>query len=211
MESEGLVILKHKHIDSNEAIIELLKNYDINQLKRLSLLRNFLTNSVVSLTFNGQFSSLTELYLGANELTAFPDLSSLPNLLVLHLNNNKILDLAHSDSVSKLKELNLRGNRIQTLSLFEYQHLEWLSLSSNMIETLEAMPCLPSVKYLGLFGNYLGKASQSSETLQSTLLSIKKNCPRIEELLLSGNYFELNPNYQALVTSTLSLKKFDIN
>ena len=117
---------------------------------------------------------IQEVYLTANSLTEIPKwLEILKNTLeVLILNRNSIQELSPIlTSFTKLRRLELQGNRISEV-VREYieplQDLEYVSLSWNWISNIDDFPKLPKLKFLGLFGNYLGQEYDEVKDLTIT-------------------------------------------
>jgi hypothetical protein len=75
------------------------------------------------------FVALRELYLGANELAAVPDLGALPSLVRLHLNNNRLAEVPST--------------------LARLPALQVLDLRSNLIRTCTGLPPLPALTRYG--------------------------------------------------------------
>ena len=62
-------------------------------------------------------------------------------------------------TLTKLKRLELQGNRLTNIwkdYIEPLRYLEYVSFSCNCISNIDNFPKLPNLKFLGLFGNYLG-------------------------------------------------------
>ena len=72
--------------------------------------------------------------------------------------------------------------------------LEYLSVSSNALKTisLDEMPDLRHLDFLGLFGNYL----ESEEEV----VALIRSCPQLSELIVAGNPLRNDSESNALVT-----------
>jgi protein phosphatase 1 regulatory subunit 7 len=84
------------------------------------------------------YQFLRRLYLSCNELTEVPNFGCVAKQLeVLHLNNNKIESIENMERMTRLKELNLRGNRITELgNLSNNTQIEWSAYLKNLINYL---------------------------------------------------------------------------
>ena len=84
---------------------------------------------------NRKLSSLTELFLGANQISDLKPLSSLTNLTKLSLDENKISDVKPLSGLTKLIYLRLAGNQINDVkSLSSLTNLNELNLAGNPIK-----------------------------------------------------------------------------
>ena len=92
---------------------------------------------------NRRLSKLTEI------------LKDLPDLRVLHLDGNKISNIASLASVTQLTTLTLGQNNITDVSsLSSLSNLTDLSLSDNRIANIEGLGALTGLKFLDLHGNH---------------------------------------------------------
>ncbi|CAI2378034.1 unnamed protein product [Moneuplotes crassus] len=108
---------------------------------------------------------IREIYLSVNDIEEIPPcLTMVKNTLEKLILSRNAIKWAESSETLKslvnLRHLELQGNlikRIQYEDINALEKLEYLSLSCNKLETVEGMPEWPNLKFLGLFGNYLGE------------------------------------------------------
>lgn len=188
LKEENILFLNQKNLSD--------KNYSI---KEFSVIKNYLNTSELSKILNFTFLSFvntTYINLTANELNFIPsEFSNLLNLEILILNNNKISKIENLENLSKLKRLELRSNRIKEFSGLENkQQLEILTLSCNLIKQIEEEKFydFPSLKEIGLFGNFLGDEKNMEENareLDKVLELLVKKASNITSIYLGGNHF----------------------
>uniref|UniRef100_A0A6I8SRR2 Leucine-rich repeat-containing protein 40 n=1 Tax=Xenopus tropicalis TaxID=8364 RepID=A0A6I8SRR2_XENTR len=129
----------------------------MKNLKQLDCTSNLLENVPASVA---GMESLEQLYLRQNKLTYLPELPFLTKLKELHVGNNQIQTLGpeHLQNLSSLSVLELRYNKLKVLpeEISLLNGLERLDLSNN---DLGSLPCtlgsLPNLKSLQLEGNPL--------------------------------------------------------
>lgn len=140
-------------------------------LPRLRAL-NLKANKIRDLTPLADLKNLTALNLGHNlDITDVTPLAGLKDLEKLDLSLNQIRDIEALSSLGKLKELNLRANRIMDLTgiaflrelrnldisfneipdisvLGNFQNLEHLAMGNNPVSNLNPLRLLPNLKTL---------------------------------------------------------------
>ena len=120
------------------------------------------------------------------------------NLQTLNLHKNYITDLSPSTNPLKLVYLELSGNNIQHLPLEVFANLwdlKLLTLSNNMLTTLEFYPLMPqSLTKLDLRSNLI-----KSLKLKPNNLVNFKDLINMKELYLSQNLWECSCNWKSNV------------
>jgi Leucine-rich repeat (LRR) protein len=115
-------------------------------------------------------------------------LLKIPNLTILHLNNNKLSDIDNIDNLNRgLVELNLSKNFIVNLpeTIDNLKKLEYLYLSNNKLNTVpESIGKLKKLKFLALDNNKLSFLPTGMIKLDA-LISIYKNTPSLKKTLIS--------------------------
>ena len=104
-------------------------------------------------------------------------LKHLPDLRVLHLDGNKISNIASLASVTQLTSLHLSQNNITDVSsLSALSNLTDLSLSDNSIANIEGLGSLTGLKSLDLHGNHkLADISPLARLVNLTDLFLSRN------------------------------------
>ncbi|MFP5273697.1 leucine-rich repeat domain-containing protein [Coleofasciculus sp.] len=99
-------------------------------------------------------SSLTNLFLGGNQITDVSPLSSLTNLTELKLARNQITDVSPLSSLTNLTELKLWDNQITDISpLSSLTNLTELSLNYNQITDVSPLSSLTNLTWLDFQDN----------------------------------------------------------
>ncbi|MEG3931390.1 leucine-rich repeat protein [Microcoleus sp. B13-B4] len=94
---------------------------------------------------------LTELDLGANQISDLKPLESLTKLTELHLGANQISDLKPLESLTRLTELGLINNKITDIKpLQSLTNLTGLTLESNQIGDIKPLASLTKLTFLSL-------------------------------------------------------------
>ena len=147
----------------------------------------------------GQFTSLTYLWLGGNQLTSLPaEIGQLTSLKVLNLDGSQLTSLpAEIGQLTSLTVLYLRWNQLTSFpaEIGQLTSLRELDLSGNQLTSLPAeIGQLTSLTVL--YVNYNNLTSVPAEIGQLTSL---------EQLFLSGNQLTSLP---AEIGQLASLKRF---
>lgn len=186
-----------------EKIIELNNTEEeqnkIYFIKEFSVIKNYLNSlelSKILLLPFFNFKKTIYLNLTANELTFIPkDISNLCCLESLILNNNKISKIENLENLINLRRLELRSNKIKEFQgLANKPNLETLSLSCNLLQKIDEENFFefPSIKEIGLFGNFLGdekNAEENSKQLDKVLDLLSRKAWNLFSLYLGGNHF----------------------
>lgn len=157
--------------------------------------------SQIGKTFDGSSVSFIKLDLENKELDIpSPLLSNYKHLRYMNLANNHFEQLDVLTSLQFLIKLDLKGNRLSSLSLFEdpstFQYLQYLDLSKNSIQILSnfSLPRLETLKLsfnqITKIENFSGHASLKSLELRGNkLVSLENlhNLTALEELWLGEN------------------------
>ena len=130
---------------------------NLTGLESASRLRTLLLNHN-TITDLSPLSGLTQLHhLKLNHNVTLSDLSplsSLPNLDVLHIEDNTISDLSPLTALFSLHELRLGGNIIEDLSAIAGLHnLRSISIGNNLITDLRALKDLRKLEWIVMSGN----------------------------------------------------------
>ena len=158
-------------LDVSRNLISALPNnafQGIDSLQELVLSQNGL-NSIMPDAFQGLERTLVKLSLSYTNFhdSTLQALSSLNNLEILDLNNNKQISTPSFDGLPSLRQLNLHGCGIDTLSSNMFRELggslEELDLVSNSLSTINdgAFEPLTLLKILHLDGNPLSNTLSS--------------------------------------------------
>lgn len=150
----------------------------------------------------GHCSSLEEIRLSGNGLTAPPDFNGkvLPKLTLIKIRKNDIseLPLAFFRAMPAAEEVDLSHNRITDVpSGIDCPNLERLSLGNNKLTSLPPdLPLLPSLKVLILEANFL-------DTLPETFVQAK----HLKAVALSRNHMLLRTSMAICVHIEKALHK----
>jgi Leucine-rich repeat (LRR) protein len=122
--------------------------------------------SQIGKTFDGSSVSFIKLDLENKELDIASDLlRNYQNLRHLNLSGNHFEDISVVSSLPYILKLDIRGNRLSSLSLFNdsstFLYLQHLNLSKNQITTLTSLS-LPKLQSLNLSQNQISKISDFS-------------------------------------------------
>lgn len=183
-----LVCLLHEHRTVVAA------SGDNGPLDVLLLQQNFLKDASFDTVLDPQkhpqwhalLCNLHTVVLSTNAIQEFPrGIENLAGTLrVLSLSNNSISSLPVSLSLlTNLEKLDLRNNVLKDIerkALQGLSRLQWLSLSNNQLTDVSQLPEIPSLTFLGLFGNKLGDR-------EHTVHALRRCSPNIEELTIAGN------------------------
>jgi nischarin len=121
-------------------------------------------------------------------------ISLLPNVEVLHLNNNRLRNVSNLKSLYHLSHLNLSGNLIESLQNWQMEigNVGTLNLSGNKLKSLRGLSRLRSLISLDLSWNEIEELEEIDEI---ALL------PIIENVSLNGNLLALEVDYRARILS----------
>jgi Leucine-rich repeat (LRR) protein len=179
-----------------------------------------------------RLSKLKELRISRNGLTSLEGLAGLCSLEVLDASHNRIQNVAveHIKMLSKIDELSLRGNQLESLNFLRASPqplplLATLDASSNKLTSkgLEGMPKLPQMAELNLAGNGIANICPAtaaswhsieildlSENQLSDATSIRhlKALSSLRELSLLGNPMSAEPAEMNKVVAELQGLEF---
>jgi len=164
-----------------------------------------------------RLSKLKELRISRNGLTSLEGLAGLCSLEVLTASHNLIQNVAveHIKMLSKMDELSLRGNQLESLNFLRASPqplplLATLDVSSNKLTSkgLEGMPKLPQMMELNLAGNRIAEICPATavswysieildlsenQLSDATLIRHLKPLSSLRELSLLGNPMSAQP------------------
>ncbi|KAF2145747.1 uncharacterized protein K452DRAFT_305712 [Aplosporella prunicola CBS 121167] len=144
----GLIHLRELRADNNQ--IEGLEGLlGLDGLIKLSLKNNRIRKA----DFEGaELDRLTDLDLSANEVASVRNLSSLPSLQRLNLDENELARFPSQSTislrVSKIQKLSLRQNRLESVDLRHFPALVSLDLDSNCLSSISGIGGLHSLRAL---------------------------------------------------------------
>jgi internalin A len=119
---------------------------------------------------------LTELNLGANQISDVQPLASLTNLTSLYLGENQISDVKPLASLTNLTDLSLYRNRISDIKpLASLTHLTSLSLTENRISDVKLLASLINLTYLSLGENKISNIKSLDSLTNLTDLNLRDN------------------------------------
>ncbi|CAO3631762.1 unnamed protein product [Cunninghamella blakesleeana] len=190
-----------------DKILPLLENLVLtnNSIQNIS---NFPSSTQVlkinhnNLTEIDQLSNLVKLRvldICDNAISSFEALENLPHLHTINAENNKITSCSSFKSMHQLKKLNLRKNRISRLKfndLAKLDSLEYLDVSYNHIQYLEAIDNFSQLKVLNLDHNEVEWITLTTALERLRVLRLCYNrlskfdsvfCPNVHTLYLDNN------------------------
>jgi internalin A len=125
---------------------------------------------------NSQLMQLTELNLGANQISDVQPLASLTNLTSLYLGENSISDVRPLSFLTNLKDLSLYRNKISDIKpLASLTHLTYLSLTENRISDVQLLSSLINLTYLSLGENKISDIQPLNSLTNLTDLNLRDN------------------------------------
>jgi internalin A len=125
---------------------------------------------------NSKLMKLTELNLGANQISDVRPLASLTNLTNLYLGENRISDVRPLASLTNLTDLSLYRNRISDIKpLASLTQLTYLSLTENRISDVKLLASLINLTYLSLGENKISDVKPLNSLTNLTDLNLRDN------------------------------------
>lgn len=201
------MLMKHR---LGDATILSLENQGLSDFPLLSDLKTHVTVA----------TRIERLVLNGNHLSSLEWLYVLPNLTSLEANKNKLCSLPDL-STSRLVELHLSGNRLETIVDLP-PTLKVLDVSRNWLLTF-TLPLSQVLRILNLSGNRLISVHVKSpvaaaletmdlsdnklENLDDIPLELAAHCPHLQTLLLQNNEMHRIPLELGLL---LSLRCIDL-
>lgn len=118
----------------------------------------------------------------------------LPNVEIVHFNDNRLRTVANLKSLYHLSHLNLSGNLIESLHNWhlELGNIENLNLSGNKLKSLSGLGKLRSLHSVDLSWNEIEDLQEIDEIAQ---------LPVIENVGLNGNLLALEVDYRSRILS----------
>merc|ERR1711907_413053 len=193
------VDLSRNQLFSSDHVFQSLEH--ITSLKILNLSHNFLNGPLTGRATD--VTSLEELYLDHNQLTALPsDIGNWTSIRTLSVSKNELVEIPSSCSAwKKIETLNLRYNKLTALptgALAEWASCKHLYVGANAItEVPETISSLTALEMLDLRKNQLERIPmQLSSCTKLKLLNLGDNkigdipadvlakCVELEELHL---------------------------
>jgi len=164
--------------------------YLLNERKQVTGL-NLINCNLTKIDFLKALPSLTQLYLGENQISDINILKALPNLTKLYLHDNRISDISVLKALPNLTQLRLWKNQISDLSALKTLfNLTDLDLSFNPISDLSDLKALPSLTKLILIHNQL---SELPEWVLNLNIPIELALQDGDGIFLEGNPIEKPP------------------
>lgn len=123
-----------------------------------------------------------------------PSMQLLPNVEIVHFNDNRLRTVANLKTLYSLNSLDLSGNLIENLQNWhlELGNISTLNLSSNKLKSLAGLSRLRSLHSIDLSWNEISELEEIDEI---------SNLPLIENLGLNGNLIALEVDYRARILS----------
>ncbi len=178
---QNLINLKQLTIGANPiSDVTVLKNFP--NLDTLDLSETNVDISVVTLLPKLDYLNLDSANITSKDLVA---VSSLKNLLYLHLNDNDLTDVSALSKLVNLKQLLLEDNHVTNLApLSGLKSLEFLMLNNNGISNLLPLSNLVNLRQLFLGNNNLSDLTTLSYLDNVELLNLNTNgFSKIDNLL----------------------------
>ena len=133
-------------------------------------------NNISKITGIEYFTNLTNLYLYNNQITDLTPLEELVNLTTLSLGYNQISDLTPLKDLTNLTELYLHKNQITDLTpLKDLTSLTDLYLNGNQITDLTSLKDLTSLTSLNLYNNQITDLAPLSKLTKLERLDVAMN------------------------------------
>lgn len=145
-----------------------------------------------------------EVNFGHNDIwTIDTTMQLVPNVEEVHLNDNRLRNVANLSSLHHLNHLNLSGNLIDSLKDWHMQlgNIEVLNLSRNKLKSLAGLSRLRSLRNVDLSQNIIDDFSEIDEVAQ---------LPVIENLGLNGNPLILEVDFRVKVLTRFNDRCADI-
>jgi Leucine-rich repeat (LRR) protein/GTPase SAR1 family protein len=168
--------------------------YECQQLKKIVIERNFLTN------FNNlrSLTNLTEIHASHNLIDNTKELKYLSKLNILDLSKNQIKSIDELALINTLSELKLYGTAIRNVSqLTNLKNLKSLDVSYNEFLEYSSLKNLNQIKSLTLGGENYGKGD----------ISEIRGLLNLEELIISKSLVEVIDDIAELT----NLKHLDLS
>jgi len=125
--------------------------------------------------------NLTQLNLGANQLTDISGLGQLTNLMQLYLLHNQLTDISGLGKLDNLAQLDLTYNQLTDISVLgQLSNLTLLYLGGNQLTDISVLGQLSNLTLLALGGNQLTDISVLGQLTNLTELDLRNN--KIKEL-----------------------------
>lgn len=179
--------------------------YETPSLNECLLLHNIGLSRIPLLP---NYSNVTSLILENNGITLIQNLSCMPKLKYLNLNNNKINSVDFSrdfEPLTELEQIHLSSNRVSRITIPDasFGSLKILKLSKNDVTDLFDFSSFPNLEVLDLSGNRISDGSGFLEFLKDRL-------PRsLIQLYFSPNPFIGNvKDYRRTVVGAVSGLRF---
>ena len=168
---KNLVELKISGLSGAKNYIEIGGLYNLRELS--------ITNCGIMSTDMPNFSSLPNLrilILDDNKLTSLPFLSGAANLEILSCKGNNISTISHISGLRSLTELYLNDNSIHDVNpLVSLEKFKRLAISDNNISDVSAIGSIYSLVYIDLENNNVSKIAPLGNLNQLTELYVSGN------------------------------------
>lgn len=184
-------------------VIDLVVNNTRVQNVQQILLPDSIHDGSIS-TLDQSWSQVKVADFGNNDIWVIDiAMQLLPNVEIVHFNDNRLRTIANLKSLYHLSHLNLSGNLISNLDKWhlELGNVETLNLSSNKLKSLSGLGKLRSLRSVDLSWNEIEDLQEIDEIAQ---------LPVIEILSLNGNMLSLEVDYRARILSRFGERSNEI-
>jgi nischarin len=175
-------------------VIDLVVNNTRVQNVQQILLPDSIHDGSIS-SLDKSWSKVKTANFGNNDIWVIdPAMQLLPNVEVVHFNDNRLRTVANLKSLYHLSHLNLSGNLIESVQNWhlELGNVGTLNLSSNKLKSLAGLNRLRSLHTIDLSWNEIEDLQEVDELAQ---------LPIIENVQLNGNLLALEVDYRARILS----------
>ncbi len=199
---KSLIYLKNLNLSNNNLkngeIANLIGN--LNSIEKL----NISNNNIENLEFKNKSETLLQLEIDSNKLIniSFENKITMPNLMYLSINANKLSSLTTINNLLSLEYLSVADNEIKTLEILNLKNLKFIQLKGNLLISNEINNCLEFIQFyecsynnlnhFKIYGNHnhIKNLLLDNNKLMNIEFDNKKNkCDNIELIDLSYNLF----------------------
>lgn len=184
-----------QNINNCEPLKATVTSIVVNNTRVQNVQQILFPDSIHDGSVSSSWSKVTTANFGNNDIWVIdPAMQLLPNVEIIHFNDNRLRTVTNLKSLYHLSHLNLSGNLIESLHNWhlELGNISNLNLSSNKIKSLAGLSLLRSLTSIDLSWNEIQDLQEIDEI---ALL------PVIEHVSLNGNLLALEVDYRARILS----------